>query len=200
MTTTAESREIQTTQGSHELSITEHAVTVDQIVQQVALVQDCMKRVMKDGTHYGTIPGTPKPTLYKAGADLLCAMFRLKPDYEVISAQQSKDVVSYVIRCDLVHAPTGQLVGSGIGACNSMETKYARQVRGDRSAMDLQNTILKMAAKRAKVDGALSATGAASMFTQDLEDEDFDPPARKAKKLKQSDAIDPDEFPAAPKE
>lgn len=37
-------------------------------------------------------------------------------------------------------------------------------------AYDLENTLVKMAEKRAKVDGTISATGASDLFTQDVED------------------------------
>jgi hypothetical protein len=33
----------------------------------------------KSLTHFGTIPGTPKPSLWKAGAEVLCMTFRLAP-------------------------------------------------------------------------------------------------------------------------
>jgi hypothetical protein len=39
---------------------------------------------------------------------------------------------------------------------------------------DVYNTVLKMAKKRAYIDGILSATGASDIFTQDLEPEDAD--------------------------
>ncbi len=35
--------------------------TAAEIRAQVNTVQEVMKAVMKDGTHYGVIPGTPKP-------------------------------------------------------------------------------------------------------------------------------------------
>ena len=38
-----------------------------------------MRGVMKEGTHYGTIPGTPKASLWKAGTEVLCMTFRLAP-------------------------------------------------------------------------------------------------------------------------
>ena len=36
----------------------------------------------KDGTgHFGVIPGTKKPTLFKAGAELLCTIYGLRGDF-----------------------------------------------------------------------------------------------------------------------
>ncbi len=42
-----------------------HRFSAIEIRQRVNLVQEVMQGIMKKDTHYGTIPGTPKPTLYK---------------------------------------------------------------------------------------------------------------------------------------
>jgi hypothetical protein len=52
---------------------------------------------------------------------------------------------------------------------------------------DVANTVLKMAKKRAQIDGTLTVTGASSMFSQDLEedelaDERTETPAKRGKK------------------
>ena len=57
------------------------------------------------------------------------------------------------------------LVGEGFGSCNSREKSHWRK---DPLAND--NTILKMAKKRAHVDAVLTGLGASNVFTQDLED------------------------------
>lgn len=58
-------------------------------------------------------------------------------------------------------------MGTGIGSCSSMESKYLRTPR------DFDNTILKMAKKRALVDATLSTLGMSDRFTQDVEDMNF---------------------------
>ncbi len=55
---------------------------VTEIRQRIQAVQEVMRGVMKEGTHFGTIPGTPKPSLWKAGAEVLCLTFRLAPILE----------------------------------------------------------------------------------------------------------------------
>ena len=40
-----------------------------QMKQQVATIQDLMRAVLREGEHYMTIPGTPKPSLLQNGAD-----------------------------------------------------------------------------------------------------------------------------------
>ena len=52
---------------------------VSEIRKRTHAVQEVMRGVMKEGTHYGTIPGTPKASLWKAGAEVLCMTFRLAP-------------------------------------------------------------------------------------------------------------------------
>jgi hypothetical protein len=41
-----------------------------------------MHDMMQEGTHYGeSFPGDTKKNLLKPGADKLCFMFRLRPDF-----------------------------------------------------------------------------------------------------------------------
>lgn len=70
----------------------------------------------------------------------------------------------YVVKCNIVHRQTGAIIASGVGSCSSMESKYIRSPR------DYENTILKMAKKRAMIDATLNAFGLSERFTQDVED------------------------------
>jgi len=64
--------------------MTQDAMTPATVVNQVQLIQHVMEKVMKDGEHYGVIPGCgKKPSLLKAGAEKLSLTFRLSPSYEV---------------------------------------------------------------------------------------------------------------------
>lgn len=76
----------------------------------------------------------------------------------------SYGVYRYVIRCNLVSRKTGVVIGAGIGVASTMESKYIDRPR------DLENTIAKMAKKRAQIDAVLSTFGLSEMFTQDLDD------------------------------
>lgn len=107
--------------------------SVERIVLQTQKIQQCMNAVMVDGEHYGVIPGTqgrdgkpPKKTLLKPGAEKLCLMFRLCPEYEIIQSEHSPGFISYTVRCTLTHIPTGARVATGLGSCNSRENKYVR--------------------------------------------------------------------------
>ena len=68
----------------------------------------------------------------------------------------------YVICCSLYKGDAK--VGEGVGSCSSTESKYIRSPR------DSENTVLKMAKKRAFVDAVLTTLGLSDRFTQDVED------------------------------
>ena len=119
---------------------------------------------------------------------------------ELPGSVESDAFICYKINCQLIHSPTGQTVGNGRGTCNSKEKKYltrmvyadkatqeeaaigkkeSRQSKGGKTydvyivpqnPWDLQNTIYKMACKRALVAAILIATAASDIFTQDVED------------------------------
>jgi hypothetical protein len=99
-------------------------MSIDSVVAQVHKVQELMRLVMREGEHYGTIPGTDKPTLLKPGAEKLCLTFRLNPDYDVIKEVETPELVSITAKCILIHIPTGQVWATGLGSCNSREKKY----------------------------------------------------------------------------
>jgi len=175
-------------------------LTAKDIRAQVNLVQEVMKAVMQTGTHYGKIPGCgDKPTLLKPGAEKLASTFRLAINPE-IEDMSTKDMIRYRIRAQISHQISGAFLGAGVGECSSNEEKYCwrnavcqeefDQTPEDRRRMkwkrsynktecvqqvrtnpaDLANTILKMAKKRALVDGILTVCGASDIFTQDIED------------------------------
>jgi hypothetical protein len=199
-------------------------VDVKRVIAQTKAIKEVMTHAMVDGTHYGVIPGTDKPTLYQAGADKLCMLFRLRPRYRT-KILAERDFISVQSICRLYHIDTGLEWGEGQGWANSREEKYLSQsitrvcptckkaailrskfedrdgakgwycnlqkggcnsqfkakdpaiegqgdlVIGDK-VWNLANTILKISNKRSKVAGVLTATGAADLFTQDLEDLD----------------------------
>lgn len=172
------------------------------ILTQVKTVQEVMQAVMKPDMHYGVIPGTAKPSLWKPGAEVLCTVFRIADSYQTEDLS-TDDCVRYRIVCVGTHQTTGLVMGQGLGECSSNEKKYKwikayprewettpenrrrkqygwdkqkraeyeiLQVRTDPA--DVANTILKMAAKRAKIAMVLNVTAASDIFSQDLEDLD----------------------------
>jgi len=98
-------------------------MTVDDVVKQLAKIDDLVKRVMVEGVHYGTIPGTKKPTLLQPGAQTLNLAFRLLPRFETQVVELGNGPRDYRTTCTLWN-PMGQFMGSGEGSCSTMEKKY----------------------------------------------------------------------------
>jgi len=94
------------------------------ILFQIQQIQDIVKSVMQENKHYGVIAGTKNKTLYKAGAELLLQTFRLAPDYEVIESVHEENYIRYVVKCTIYSISTEKKVSSGLGSCNTHETKY----------------------------------------------------------------------------
>ena len=105
-------------------AVWETALTPTDLRGQVNLIQDVMKEVMKNGEHYGVIPGTQKPTLLKPGAEKLCLTFRLDPQYHS-SEQYDGQHLTVKSTCTLYHINSERRLGSGEGSCSTKETKYA---------------------------------------------------------------------------
>lgn len=83
-------------------------------------------QVLKTGADFGIIPGTPKPTLLKPGAEKIADSLNLYPDYDLISKVEDWDrpLFSYQYRCVLRARGAESIVATGIGSCNSMESRY----------------------------------------------------------------------------
>jgi hypothetical protein len=175
------------------------AMTAVDMRAQVNLVQEVMQAVMKKDTHYGVIPGTKKPSLYKPGAEVLAATFRIAVSYRVDDLS-TDDHVRYRVTAIGTHQTSGIVLGEGMGECSSGEEKYKwrraicdeeydltpenrRRIKFGKyqgkvektkqvrtEPADQANTILKMACKRAQVAMTLNVTAASDIFTQDIED------------------------------
>lgn len=98
-------------------------LSVTEVVGQVQRIQQVMKTVMKEGVHYGKIPGTNKDTLFKPGAELLAMTFRIAPQYSIEDLSDG-DQIRYRIKCTGTHQPTGIRMGEGVGEASSNEEKY----------------------------------------------------------------------------
>lgn len=98
---------------------------VADVVQQVQKILQIKQAVMQKDQHYGIIPGTPKPTLYKAGAEKLAMTFRLSPTFTVeVTSLNGNGHREYSVVCTLIHIISGNVVAQGVGSCNTMESKY----------------------------------------------------------------------------
>lgn len=167
-----------------------------QLVARLARIQTVMRQVMEDGIDYGKIPGTDKPSIFKPGAEKLAVTFHLGIGDPIVTDLGDGYERRYRVSVPVL-APTGVVLAVGVGECSSEEDKYAwrrpnhqkeydaapadrRRIKYQRNGeewnqvrtnpADVSNTILKMAHKRAYIHGIVMATGAGSIFGQDLED------------------------------
>lgn len=96
--------------------------------QRLAEFQEFVKGYLVPEEDYGTIPGTPKPTLFKPGADKLCELYGLADDFNIESKIEDytadPPLFDYTIKYTLTARRDGRLVGTGVGSCNSWEGKY----------------------------------------------------------------------------
>ena len=153
-------------------------------INEAILMRDTLtqlfERLLVLGVDFDRIQGTDKPTLLKPGAEMLCKVFKMaqgKADVLDKEEDWEKGIFSYTIGMPLFHIESGAQVAYGVGASNSQEKKHRYRRDKDSNKQidnpdpaDLQNTLIKMANKRAFVDAVLKATGASRMFTQDMED------------------------------
>ncbi len=186
----------------HEVVAIENTLplTKQQVIAQKRLIQEVMHSVMKDGVHYGIIPGCKVKSLYKPGSEAILSTFRIAVD-PTVEDLSTPDCFRYRVTLRGV-LPSGEIVGAGVGECSTDEEKYhwrsavndkefdatpedRKRIKYSRPSnynktgetkqvrtnpADLANTALKMAKKRAQIDLTLTATGASDCFTQDLED------------------------------
>lgn len=82
----------------------------------------------------------------------------------IVEEGEALGLYRYVVRCRLCRRDSGEVIGTGVGSCSTMESKYIRSPR------ESENTVLKMAKKRAQVDAVLGTFGLSDRFTQDVED------------------------------
>lgn len=117
---------------------------------------------------FGIIPGTDKPTMYKPGAEKLVMLLGLTSEFEITDSTRDWDrgFFQYQVKCSLKR--NGYVITEGLGSANTKEKKYINQ-----DAYTLDNTVLKMAKKRALVDAALLVGSLSDVFTQDVEDIDL---------------------------
>ena len=98
--------------------------TVSELKQQIAVIHQAMKELMKNETHYGVVPGCgKKQVLLKPGAELIMTLFRLGSELKVEEFSDGFDV-RYRVTARGFHIPTGNTIGYGIGEASTSEKKY----------------------------------------------------------------------------
>lgn len=162
---------------SEQLTVYEAAMAVTKATgnDYMVLAPTGTKQRLTRDVDFGVIPGTAKPTLYKAGAEKVCMAYGLFQHYTIETKIEDFDsdhpFCFYNVRCDLVKVATnGQeyILATGLGSANTREKRNGRN-----DCYNAANATLKIAAKRAMVSAALAISGMSSAFSCDLEDEQF---------------------------
>ena len=138
-------------------------------------IREIQKSVLVEDTDYGIIPGTKKPSLYKAGAEILLKWAQLGYRLSVVEIDRDPEGRKYgvtyrasVYRLDTPDVPLAE----ADGYCGYDENGRDAHVNdwGKSIAREPWNTIVAMSAKRAVVAATRAATGTSGLFTQDVED------------------------------
>lgn len=144
-------------------------------VEEAKSFDDEMNRfidtVLIAGVDFGIIPNCKKPTLLKSGAEKILNYLGLIARTEITNRVEDYSVgfFSYEAKVYLIDY-NGVVKGEGLGITNTREGKYAKT-----NGYAVQNTVLKMAKKRALVDAALNVGNLSARFTQDIEDMNLEP-------------------------
>lgn len=98
---------------------------IKDLQQRRDAIRKVYENVMQDGIHYGKpFADSDKPTLLKAGGEVLCATFMLSPKFSKTIRHLGDGHREIDFSCNLFHIPTGRFVGEGVGSCSTMESKY----------------------------------------------------------------------------
>jgi hypothetical protein len=123
------SNELSTQPERAPAALADFAMSAQDVLKQAALIQQVMGSVMKDGEHYGIIPGTAKAdgsgkkSLLKSGAEKLCFVFGLSNKLEIQVDNLPGLHREYRIICNLFDRG-GNLRGQGVGSASTMESKH----------------------------------------------------------------------------
>lgn len=157
-------------------------------VRQRELLEHFIRSRFKEGEHYfdGSMFGSKKRVLAQPGAQLILFAHGYVVDFEpsgVMTAPESVKTSYTIVVKATIRNGSGIVVGSGLGSCTSLI--YSSRAGGYTGrAVDpdkTHNSTLKMAKKRALVDGCLNATAASEFFTQDIDEGGYgDAPTPKA--------------------
>lgn len=172
------------------LTVTDQKVA--RIQADIALADALVEKVLEPGIDYGLHPGTRSQALKDPGAATIINAFNCYPKAEVLFREVTDVKISYVFDVALISREDGLTKCTGTGACTTMETRYGyRWVTDpeaygfDRASLktrsrdgrqlyritnpdwsELENTILKMARKRAEVDAAMALPGVSRFMSK----------------------------------
>ena len=141
---------------------------VASVMSKINEFQKLVQTKLRQNHDFGVIPGTPKPTLLKPGAEKILMLLGIRSEFDVIDSTRNfdKGFFQYQVKCRLYKGD--MLITEGLGACNSQEPKYVKL-----NPFGVDNTVLKVAKKRALIDATLLVGSLSDIFVQDLDDVDL---------------------------
>lgn len=166
--------------------VTLSEVSIANIAHNVAMSEKLVTTLLEKDIDYGRTPGTQSDGLWDAGAAKIMAGFNCYVDHQVLFHTDEDKLISWCIQANIISRETQTIVGTGVGAASTKETKYkyrwvedpqnygygddeiAKMKKRDGGRKfrienpeygELVNTLFLMAAKRAEVDGARSMPG-----------------------------------------
>lgn len=106
------------------------AIDVKGALERYQAMKEFIEGVLKKDHDFGANPGSDKPALLKPGAEKLASFFGLRALFSAIEKIEDwtgekhggEPFFSIQYKCQLVK--NGEIVGEGVGSCNSWETKY----------------------------------------------------------------------------
>ena len=170
---------VQTNNQAQAISIVnDNADLVADRLKKLDKIAETIRDNLKDNVDFMTIPGTAKPSLLISGAQKIALIYGLSIKTEIIDKTIDLDngLIRYVVKAELYTMSTNAFVGQGMGACSSFEQKWLAGKKN--GGPEAENTILKIAEKRAYVDAIVKIGNLSKIFTQDMED--LDTPEAKA--------------------
>lgn len=105
-------------------------ISAQSIKERAANIQQIIDDVMEEGYHYGpAYKGSSKKVLLKPGAETLQMTFQLDIEY-TIETDKMGPHREHTVHAIVYHYPTGQRLGSGVGSCSTLESKYRWRKKG----------------------------------------------------------------------
>lgn len=101
-------------------------LSASDLQKQVNTIHNIMRSVMLKDVHYGTIPGTGKPSLWKPGAEKILMTFHIASRISVEDLS-TEDEARYRVKTELFDRKSGTFLGAGYGEASSFEEKYRWQ-------------------------------------------------------------------------
>jgi hypothetical protein len=127
------------------------AYSIEDVTHRYQAMVEFVKRVMREGVDYGTIPGTDKPTLYKAGAEKLTTFFGLSVFFSLEDKLENWDDGRFYYRYKCILQRSGSVVAEGEGSANSMEKKYRwRYLTENKATADEKARAVRVETRKSK--------------------------------------------------